>query len=151
MGIFVGYSWNLRRTDFHRYPMPEPPAPIACCLGPAHYSWGTRCFCACHSPWRWRSQGAGERWTGSPRCLCKECLRNKAVVICVWKHNWCLSPDSLFKKKSPEMFLFYKTNPANIRYRGNRKYTIIWHLGNNKKYACLISCRALDGKIACLC
>ncbi len=81
MGKCVGCSWNLRHTDFHRCPMPEPPAPTACCLGPVHYSWGTRCFCVARSPWQWRSQGAGERWTGSPHCLCKECLENKTACV----------------------------------------------------------------------
>lgn len=62
--------------------MPEPLVPTACYLELARYSWGKRCFCAARSPLQWRLQGAGERWTGSPRCPCKECLGNKLAVIC---------------------------------------------------------------------
>lgn len=76
MGRYAWCSWNLRRRGFHRCPMPEPQVPAACYLGLDHYSWGTRCSCAARSPWQWRSQGAAERWTGSPHCLCKECLED---------------------------------------------------------------------------
>lgn len=127
MGRFGGCSWNLRRTDFHRCPMPEPPAPTACCLGPAHYSWGTRCFCAARSPWQWRSQGAGERWTGSPRCLCKECLGDKAAVICgcesiIGVCHWWQILVSLFKQEvSGDISLLQNRHGQNeIHRRGKR-------------------------------
>lgn len=79
-----GWSWSRRHRGFHQCPRPEPRGPGACSPEPVRYSWGKRCSCAVRSPSRWKSRRAAGRWTGSPHCLCRGCLREQTST-----HDCC--------------------------------------------------------------